>query len=220
MWPRMVVNGLATALRCARSAHRGHGGSRCARSPPQSRRPRERHRDSPGTRPRECRTYTLEDTEAAAEFLVERLDLLVLAQDVVDGEATRVVCRARMVGDAKIVIAELKRGFGHLAQCVHPVGIVGVDVQKAFEVFGLHQLGQLPRLRAFNFAGPFAQFRRNERKAEALVDRLFTAAFPTSPRAADAVRTENKLSRLCQAFELGKMRCVTRRIEQCAAQLV
>jgi hypothetical protein len=101
----------------------------------------------------DVRLDALEDLETAAEIQS------VLAEDVVDGQPTRIVCRHRVVADAQVLISKIAGGFGHLAKNVRPVGEIGVDVEHAFEVLFLDELRQCERLCLIDFVITFAQFR-------------------------------------------------------------
>ena len=81
----------------------------------------------------------LEDAERPPEFLIERIDLLMLLKYFIDGEATRIVCRLRVIGDAEIAVASFTGGFGHFPKCVDAIGKVGVNVKQALEVLLLNE---------------------------------------------------------------------------------
>src|SRR5258706_15866075 len=107
-----------------------------------------------------------EDAEASAIAAVERFNDLVLSFDLFQLEAARVVSGLGVVSDAKISITALARGIGHLLQGVRAVREVGVQVKHAAKVFHRDELRKSAFACARDLVGAFAQFRRNEGKAE------------------------------------------------------
>ena len=166
----------------------------------------------------DVRVDALEDLETAAEIFIERIDQSVLAEDVVYGQPTRIVCRRRVVGDAQVLISKIAGGFGHLAKGVRPVGEIGVDVEYAFEVLFLDELRQCERLGIIDFVSTLAQFRWDVRQSETPVDRLFRPPRRLSAWFAEAVRTEDQALAARDGLQLLKVPPVAGGVKQRASE--
>src|ERR1039457_4233588 len=75
-----------------------------------------------------------------------------------------------VVGDGDVFVAALARRLGHFFQRGAAISLGGVHVQVAADVAQFHQLGKASLLRGFDFAGVLAQFGRDPRQAQRLVD--------------------------------------------------
>ena len=102
------------------------------------------------------------------------LDRALLVQAVGHGQ------RLRVVGDGDVLVAQRARRFGHLFERRAAVGLGGVHVQVAADVFQFHQLRQAALGRGFDFAAVLAQLRRNPGQPQRLVDPGF--GFAGHPR--------------------------------------
>ena len=87
-----------------------------------------------------------------------------------------------MVGDGDVLVASLARGFGHLLEGGAAIGFGGVHVQVAADVAEFDQFGKPALFGGFDFAGVLAQFGRDPRQAERLVDALLGLAGDAASR--------------------------------------
>ncbi len=79
----------------------------------------------------------------------------------------------RMIGDGHVLIAARLGRFGHLFDGVAAIGLDGMHVDIALQIFLRNQLGQGMVLRQVDFAEVLAHLRRNVVELELAVDFLF-----------------------------------------------
>ena len=88
---------------------------------------------------------------------------------------------AAVLGDAKIFEAKFLRRPRHFLECVVPVARDGVTMKCAAQIFPLDQARQRMFFRRVEFAGVFAQLRRNEIE----IERAIKSSFVANPRNLD-----------------------------------
>jgi hypothetical protein len=134
-----------------------------------------------------------------SDSLAQRLDLFPLARHLVHGELAARPRALRVIGDRHVFISELLGGEYHRFGAVAAVAPGRVRVQVAADVTLEHELGQGVIVRGSDFVAAEAQFRRNERQVEAVIQVVFGRA---GNRALLAVRQ----SRIEQAQAAGVAR--------------
>ena len=77
-----------------------------------------------------------------------------------------------MIGDPEICIAALARCLGHGFERCRAVGLVGMGMQDPAQILIRYELRQRIGERQLDLVASLAQFRRDERQSQPLVDRL------------------------------------------------
>jgi len=97
-----------------------------------------------------------------------------------------------MIGDAEIRIAALPGGLRHFGECVHAIGKVRMEVEKAAQIPGRDELGKCPFFCLLDLVCSFAQLRGDEGKAKRLVDVFLARSRNQFPTAVQRARGEGQ----------------------------
>ena len=110
------------------------------------------------------------------ELVVEGVDFVVLAQDVIFPQATGIGGRTTVVADPHIGIAALAYGESHAFDGIAPVAVSRVEVQHAPDIGCVHQLGESARGSGLDLAQALAHFRRDIAEVQVGEERGFILA--------------------------------------------
>ena len=117
----------------------------------------------------------LENAEVA-ERRVERIDLVVLRNDLIGRQSSGIERRLRVVGDADVAPAAVARRSRHVADRRLAIGVHRVTVQHAADVAGGNETGERAGRGGLHLTGAFAKLNLDDRQLSRGVDVRFLGA--------------------------------------------
>src|SRR2546423_156836 len=115
---------------------------------------------------------SLENSEAL-KTRIQLVDFLMLSQESITLETTRIERRLGVIRDADVIPTALHRALGKLLHCRDAVRIVRVTVQNATQILVYHEIGHLSPSRYLDLAHAFAHFRGNRYEIQRREESVF-----------------------------------------------